>query len=156
MIDERGLREMIEVILAEGTSMRDIRDLVTLYSLLESLKKEKGEYSRAKSSGTMMQQMAEKWTASMKNVDPAKPQGAKWSVDQIRPFGQKYGIPTDGEKFWAFYAMINAMYSDYYEVAKKYNVATPEFFADMAKAFIDDKDAVENKTAKYYEYIVEH
>ncbi len=40
-------------------------------------------------------------------------------------------------------------------VAKKYNTLTPEFFADMAMAFISDKDAVENKTAMYYECIVE-
>lgn len=59
-------------------------------------------------------------------------------------------------KFWALYAVMNAMYSDYYEVAKKYNVATPEFFADMARAFIDDKDAAPGKAERYYEYIVKH
>ena len=31
---------------------------------------------------------------------------------------------------------------------------TPDFFADMAMAFIGDKDAVENKTMMYYECIV--
>jgi hypothetical protein len=51
---------------------------------------------------------------------------------------------------------MNALYSDYYGVAKKYNMLTPEFFADMSMAFINDKDAVPNKVAMYYECIVEH
>ena len=68
---------------------------------------------------------------------------------------QKYGVPTEGEKFAEFWAVMNALYSDYYTVAKKYNVLIPDFFADMAMAFINDKDAVRNKTAVYYECIVE-
>lgn len=155
MIDEKGLRATIEEIRAEGTSMRDIRDLATLYALLESMEKEKGE-TGAQRGAEMTRQMAEKWVDGMENTDAAKPRGGKWSADQIRPLAQKYGMPADGEKFWAFYAVMNAMYSDYYEVAKKYNVATPEFFADMAKAFIDDKDAAPGKAGRYYEYIVKH
>ena len=31
-----------------------------------------------------------------------------------------------------------------------------EFYADMAKAFLDDKDAQPDKLARYYEYIVKH
>jgi hypothetical protein len=49
----------------------------------------------------------------------------------------------------------NALYSDYYAVAKKYNMLNPDFFADMAMAFINDQDAVKNKAAVYYECIVE-
>ena len=48
---------------------------------------------------------------------------------------------------------MNALYSDYYGVAKKHNALTPDFFADMAMAFISDKDAVKNKSALYYECI---
>ena len=64
-------------------------------------------------------------------------------------------MPTEGERFWEFYAVMNAMYSDYYPVAKKYNVLSPDFFADLSMAFINDKDAMENKAAMYYECIVE-
>ena len=103
----------------------------------------------------MTREMAEDWVNSMEGSDPAKQHGGKWTTEQIKPIAQKYGVPTEGERFWEFYAVMNAMYSDYYPVAKKYNVLTPDFFADLAMAFISDKDAVENKAAMYYECIVE-
>lgn len=103
----------------------------------------------------MTREIAEEWTENMNGMDPAKPHGAKWTPEQVKPIATKYGVPTEGERFWEFYAVMNAMYSDYYAVAKKYNAQTPDFFADMAMAFINDKDAVENKTMMYYECIVE-
>jgi hypothetical protein len=45
--------------------------------------------------------------------------------------------------------MVNAMYADYSEVAKRYNITSPDFYALMALAFINDKDAVGNKVLKY-------
>ena len=103
----------------------------------------------------MTREIAEDWVNSMEGSDPAKQHGGKWTMEQIKPIAQKYGVPTEGDRFWEFYAVMNAMYSDYYPVAKKYNVLTPDFFADLAMAFISDKDAVENKAAMYYECIVE-
>ena len=103
----------------------------------------------------MTREMAEEWVESMEGSDPAKPSGGKWTMEQVKPIAQKYGVPTEGEKFYEFWAVMNAMYSDYYPVAKKYNVLTPDYFADLAMAFINDKDAVEGKTAMYYECIVE-
>lgn len=103
----------------------------------------------------LTREMAEEWVAGMEGSDPAKPHGGKWTMEQIKPIAQKYGVPTEGEKFAEFWAVMNALYSDYYTVAKKYNVLNPDFFADMAMAFINDKDAVRNKAAVYYECIVE-
>lgn len=103
----------------------------------------------------LTREMAEEWVAGMEGSDPAKPHGGKWTMDQVKPVAQKYGVPTEGEKFAEFWAVMNALYSDYYTVAKKYNVLNPDFFADMAMAFINDKDAVRNKAAVYYECIVE-
>ena len=103
----------------------------------------------------MTREMAEDWVNSMEGSDPAKQHGGKWTMEQIKPIAQKYGVPTEGEKFYEFWAIMNAMYSDYYPVAKKYNVLSPDFFADLSMAFINDKDAVENKVAMYYECIVE-
>lgn len=43
------------------------------------------------------------------------------------------------------------------EVAKKYGLGgNAEFYADMAHAWLDDKDAVEDKAAAYYCYVVQH
>lgn len=101
----------------------------------------------------MTREMAEEWVEGLEGDDPAKPHGAKWTVDQIKPIAQKYGIPTAGDRLYEFWAVMNALYSDYYGVAKKHNALTPDFFADMAMAFISDKDAVNNKSAIYYECI---
>ena len=103
----------------------------------------------------LTREMAEEWVEGMESSDPAKPSGGKWTMEQAKPVAQKYGVPTEGEKFYEFWAVMNALYSDYYTVAKKYNMLNPDFFADMAMAFINDKDAVKNKAAVYYECIVE-
>lgn len=103
----------------------------------------------------MTREMAMAWVDGMENADPSKPHGGKWSPEQVKAHAAKMGLPTEGEEFWSFYAIMNAMYSDYYEAAKKFNLHnSPEFFAEMAKAFLHDPDAVENKAAAYYECIV--
>ena len=61
------------------------------------------------------------------------------------------GIPNK------WHAIMCAMYSDFCEVAKKYGLGgNAEFYADMAHAWLDDKDAVEDKAAAYYCYVVQH
>ena len=54
-----------------------------------------------------------------------------------------------------FYAAVNMMYSDYRKVAEKFNIGSPDFYACMAKALLDDKDAKPNKLARYYHGIAE-
>lgn len=98
---------------------------------------------------------AEKWVRSMNGEDPSRPKGGRWNMDELKPMAQKFGIKPDSEEFIEFYVMTNAMYSDYCEVAKKFNITSPEFYGMMAKAWMEDKDAVPNKTAMYYECIVE-
>lgn len=97
---------------------------------------------------------AEKWVSRMRGEDASRPTGEKWSAHDLRGMAEKYGIDPESEKFWEFYAMTNAMYSDYCAVAKKFNITSPEFYGAMAKAWMDDKDAMPNKTALYYEHIV--
>lgn len=104
----------------------------------------------------LTKEKAKEWVENMENEDESHPEGGKWTMEEVKPYAQKLGIPAEGQKFIDFYAMMNAMYSDYYKVAKKYNVATPDFFAEMAKSWIDDSDAVKNKTAIYYDCIVKH
>lgn len=97
---------------------------------------------------------AERWVKQMKCADPNHPTGGKWTPEQITPFASKYGFPTEGKKFWEFYAIMNAMYCDNYETAKEFGMVNrPEFFASLAKDWLKDKDAVEDKISLYYEYI---
>lgn len=99
---------------------------------------------------------AERWVRGMRNEDSARPSGGKWTMDELKPMAQKFGINPDpeDEKFIEFWVMTNAMYSDYCGVAKKFNIVSPEFYGLMAKAWMEDKDAMPNKTALYYENIV--
>lgn len=113
---------------------------------------ERGEY-RMEDMPEFDRETAEEWVRNMRNEDKSHPVGGKWSHEALKPLAQKYGIPTEGKQFWEFYAMTNAMYSDYSEVARKFGITSPEFYACMAKAFMGDKDAMEDKVALYYEYI---
>lgn len=98
---------------------------------------------------------AEEWVRHMTSEDGSHSKGGKWpSMDSVKPYAQALGIPTEGKEFVDFYAMMNAMYSDYSAVAKKYGADKPEFYASMAKAWMNDEDAVENKTDIYYNCIV--
>lgn len=75
---------------------------------------------------------------------------------QLRTMAQNLakqrGITCDKNDFWA---TMNMMYSDYGKVAKMYSVDNTNFYADMAAAFLQDKDAVDGKLVEYWERIVE-
>lgn len=94
------------------------------------------------------------WVDGMKNEDPQHPKGGMWNVDFLKPMAQKLGIPASGPEFWKFYATTNAKYSDYSEILKKYGVNNPMCYAELAVAFMHDKDAIDDKTEVYYECIV--
>lgn len=97
---------------------------------------------------------AMRWVDSMEGTDTNHPHGGKWSPEALKPLAQKEGFPPDGPEFWAFYAVANAMYSDYAATAKRYGIHSPDFYADMAADFIRDADAAPDKVQKYLRYIV--
>lgn len=73
-----------------------------------------------------------------------------WNSRQMAQRGYHYD-----PAIW--HVVMCSIYSDYAEVAKKYGLSgNAEFFADMAHAWLDDKDAVEDKAAAYYCYVVMH
>lgn len=96
----------------------------------------------------LTEEMATAWVNKLKNTDPEHPVGAKWSRETLKPLAMKHGFNTP-EKQLEFWVVMNMMHSDYAETAKKHGVSTLDFFADMAKAWMKDKDAVEHKTAAY-------
>lgn len=95
---------------------------------------------------------AHEWTKAMRNEDGSK--GPHWSKEQTKLFMQQSS--ATGVKPMEFFAVMNAMYSDYCKAAKKFGVDKPEFYAELAKAWLEDKDAAEDKAARYYKYIVRH
>lgn len=94
---------------------------------------------------------AKEWTDMMKNADGTK--GAKWTMEQAKPYMSQIGFKGEEVEFWA---VMNAMYSDYCAVMKRFGVDRPEVYAALAKAWLEDKDAVEDKAMMYWECIVEH
>ena len=94
--------------------------------------------------------MADHWMRGLQNEDGS--QGPHWSLDQVKQVMAQKGVHADP---FEFFAVLNSMYADYCKVFKKYGVGDKlDFYIDMAKAFIDDKDAGANKVVKYFENIV--
>lgn len=92
---------------------------------------------------------AMEWAAEMHNEDGTK--GAHWTMEQVKQVMAQKGITDDPMEFWL---TLNMMYSDYYAAAKKHNANTVDFYVDMARAFLEDKDAKPNKLARYYHAVV--
>lgn len=95
---------------------------------------------------------AKEWTANMQNADGTT--GPHWTMDQTSAVADASGIPHDIPR-WAWGVAMNMMYSDYYDVARKFGVNVPEFYAELARAFLMDKDGPEptKKLMEYYEHI---
>lgn len=104
----------------------------------------------ASSSESMSLETAKEWTKHMQNEDGTS--GPHWSVEQAKQIMAQRNIALDVPAFWA---TLNMIYSDYSRVAKKYNVGNNlDFYVDMAKAFLEDKDAGPGKLSNYYNSIV--
>ena len=92
---------------------------------------------------------AEEWLLNMINEDGTK--GPHWNITQTNKL-KPQGVPD-----YVWEAALNMVYSDYYTVAVAHGVNTPEFYVDLAKAFLFDKDAggPQKKIAAYYNCIVD-
>ena len=95
-----------------------------------------------------------KWASKMVNDDGTT--GAHWTIEQTSAVAAENGVMFDHITDWMWNITMNMVYSDYSEVAERYGVGTPGFFADLTKAFLFDKDGPgpEKKLAAYYHGIV--
>lgn len=91
------------------------------------------------------------WVKEMHNEDGST--GEKYTVDQTTALAKQHGVVLGDEvsehEWWA---TVNAMYSDYCKTAKKYGIDKPDYYADLAKDFLFDEDAVEAKEKLYAYY----
>lgn len=110
---------------------------------------ETGEAS-PKSVHPLTREKAEAWAKKLQNEDGTT--GAHWNYDQTKQVITQKGLECDPVEF---YAAMNMIYSDYSKVAKRLGINNIDFYVEMAKAFLDDKDAPHDKLARYYQYIVE-
>lgn len=138
---------------AEEFDTKEMREME--YSPMNEMEHRKGERTSgyAMSNEThMTKEMARDWVDHMENEDGTV--GPHWDMEQAkRVMAQKEidGSPVD------FWVALNATYSDLCKVFRKYGISNLDAYVDFAKAFwLDDKDAVDDKLAAYYEYVVKH
>ena len=96
-----------------------------------------------------------KWNAEMHNEDGTI--GGHWTVDQTTSVAHSLGVKFEHISEMCWNVTMNMMYSDYFKVANKYGFSTADFYGEIAKAFLFDKDAESprEKLAAYYHSIVE-
>lgn len=92
----------------------------------------------------MTRDEADHWVRSMENADGST--GGFFSMAETDEFK---GTCRDID----FCVTMNMMKSDYGVVAKKFGVDMPAFYAEMAKAFLHDRDAAPGKLCRYHKYI---
>ncbi len=109
------------------------------------------ESGHAKGYGEFTHEDAKEWTKQMHNEDGTT--GPHWTMEQVKQVMAQHNIKHDAPTFWA---ILNSIYSDYCAVFKKHGVNTMDMYIDMAKAWLDDKDAVKDKAGAYYECVVKH
>lgn len=150
-----NLREVewaISELLKEESSIAGYNLLANLYIVRNHLTQSEISSGYSSRSGTesFNRQTADEWMSRIKNSDGST--GPHWTYDQSKQVMEQRKINCDPAQF---YATLNAVYSDFGAVAKKHGVSNIEFFADLARAWLEDKDAVPDKAAAYYAYIVE-
>lgn len=93
---------------------------------------------------------AKEWTKNMKNEDGTT--GPHWTLEQAKQIMAQRNVSFNPNEFWV---ALNVIYSDFSPVAKKHGLGgSLDFYVDMAKAFLNDKDAAPNKLYNYYYHIV--
>lgn len=153
-MDVQMIRDDIRELVSDGeTSYENCEKLVLLNKALKCLWEQPGAAIMDGDhihTGTAPLTKAEAvaWVGEMENADGTR--GGHWSMEQTEQVRKKLSIDCEPVEF---YATMNMMYSDYGRVADKFSAGTPDFYACMAKAFLDDKDAQPGKLARYYRYV---
>lgn len=142
------LCEALEACMAEPVSSRSVGSCTMLMDALCKADK----ITMEPEASTFTEDDARRWTEHMENDDGSM--GAHWTLEQTTAVANSIGVHVDP---WVWFAALNMEYSDNFEVAQKYGLDRPEYYADLAKAFLFDKDGSgpEAKIAGYYHGIVE-
>lgn len=148
------LREEIAVLMERPVSLGRAEEICAYADTLCALQKLDGKDHSREDAEKMgfTEADARRWTEHMKNDDGST--GPHWTLEQATAVANSIGVHTDP---WVWFAALNMEYSDGWEVAGKYGLDRPEYYADLAKAFLFDKDGggPEAKIAGYYHGVVE-
>ena len=137
------LRERLHELMERPVTLGNVEEVRLYAKTIRALEKlECGE--------TFTKEDALYWVEHMENSDGTT--GAQWTMDETSAMAKSMGVYLPA---CIWFAAVNMMRSDYCMVARKHGVDKPEFYADMAQAFLFDKDAgePEEKIAAYYHCI---
>lgn len=137
------LRERLHELMERPATLGNVEEVRLYAKTIRALEKlECGE--------TFTKEDALYWVEHMENSDGTT--GAQWTMDETSAMAKSMGVYLPA---CIWFAAVNMMRSDYCMVARKHGVDKPEFYADMAQAFLLDKDAgePEEKIAAYYHCI---
>lgn len=142
------LCEALEACMAEPVCSRSVGSCTMLMDALCKADK----ITMESEASTFTEDDARRWTEHMENDDGSM--GAHWTLEQTTAVANSIGVHVDP---WIWFAALNMEYSDNFDVAQKYGLDRPEYYADLAKAFLFDEDGggPEAKIAGYYHGIVE-
>lgn len=100
---------------------------------------------------------AEKWVRRMYGDDP-RARGEMWTYEDAKKLAEERGLPTDGQEMIDYYVALNMAYNDYCKVAKEHGVDTEDYYADLAQAWLYDRDGKPptEKLMAYHKYVVPH
>lgn len=142
------IKEMLQRIIEKGNreDMYKLNDM--LDELICDLKEQKPKlYEEYKNDlyelaygKVITEEVANKW------VDEMKPFGKHWTIEQTANAMQNFGYRFDKIEF---FIVANMIYNDYNDVVRD----NEEMALKMAKDFLDDEDAKENKLYNYKKYI---
>ena len=126
------------------------------HSRMDEMSHRSGEkmpgHASSKGMPTFTVDMAEEWMSKLQNADGTK--GPHWSLEEVKKLMQQRGMQVDPVRLWV---AMNAEYSDGVVVNRKHGIDKPDFYLDAAIAkWLNDKDAVSDKEAAYYMYVVKH
>lgn len=148
------LCDEIAVLMERPVSLGRAEEICVYADTLCALQKMDGgeHYSEAGEKMGFTEADARRWTERMENDDGSK--GPHWTLEQATAVANSIGVHVDP---WIWFAALNMEYSDGFDVAQKYGLDRPEYYADLAKAFLFDKDGggPETKIAGYYHGVVE-
>lgn len=116
-----------------------------------------GAYGMSGGHEKLTREKAEKWVKSMYGDDP-KTRGEMWSYQDAKKLAEERGLPTEGQEMIDFYVVLNMVYTDYCKVAKEHGVDTEDYYADLAEAWLYDRDAKPptQKLMAYHKYVIPH
>lgn len=138
----------LEKLEAEKLNYMDLPVTLGSMEMIREIEKTKECLHGSQTKEELTREDAEAWQRHMQNADGTT--GAHWEPEQTRVYMESRGVDCE---VWKWAAVMNMMYSDYCKAARKNSVDRPEFYADLAAAFLEDKDAPEDKAGRYYHNI---